>query len=52
MPEQVQTSDDIREVVRERYAKAAREVGAAPRSRPAAVAGRRPAARAAARTRW
>ena len=30
MPEQVQTSDDIREVVRERYAKAAREVAAAP----------------------
>ena len=30
MPEQVQTSDDIREVVRERYAKAAREIGAAP----------------------
>ena len=26
MPEQVQTPDEIREVVRERYAKAAREV--------------------------
>ena len=29
MPEQIQTSNDIREVVRERYAKAAREIAAA-----------------------
>ena len=49
MPDPVQDRTDIREVVRDRYAKAAREAAARP-TRPAVVAGQTRAARVAART--